>query len=145
MSTEGMKGRPRLVLALGGHGSTDRLAAEGDETTYLLTRDHTTIGSAADQHISLNGLQPEHAVVDWWPEGDEFVFRPLAATDTNTVNGKPIVTGLHHGDRVQVAGWELVFQRDEEQDHIRVESRREGGQYAGGGLHRPGGHENEVG
>jgi hypothetical protein len=141
----GMRGNPRLVLAVGGQVLIDPSDDSAAETSYLLKAVHTTIGSGPDEHIVLDGLQPQHAVVDWLAVEDEFVFRSLVDDGSATVDGKPQATGLHHGDRVQVGPHTLIFQRDEDADHIRVDTSREGGGYTGTGRHRPGGHEGELG
>jgi hypothetical protein len=60
------------------------------------------------------------------------------------MNGAITATGLHHGDRVELGGWTLVFQRDEDADHVRRNRTRQGGEYAGGGISEPGGHSTET-
>ncbi|HTW20164.1 MAG TPA: FHA domain-containing protein [Mycobacteriales bacterium] len=136
-------GRPRLVVATGGHASAGSPAARGEEVAYLLTGKRVTIGSAADQDISLHGLAPQHAVVEWLSDGDEYVFHALRADGSALMNSQIRETGLHHGDRIELGEWTLVFQRDEHADHIRRGRARQGGQYAGGGITSSGGHLSE--
>jgi hypothetical protein len=144
MSEQGMAGRPRFVLAAAGHAPVDSAPERGESVEFLLEHEQTTIGSAPDQDIVLGDLAPEHAVIDWVENGDEFVFRSLTGDATATIDGKPIINGRHHGDRLDVGPHVLVFQRDEAANHVRVEGARQGGEYAGGGRHQPGGHEAEL-
>lgn len=138
-------GRPRFVVVpQGGRASADGPEALGYEIEFPLAPGTTTIGSAPDQDIVLEDIAPQHAVVEWWPEGDEFVFSPVAPNGSATVDGNIASHGLHHGDRVQLGAWTLVFQRDEEADHVRVGRARQGGQYAGGGISEAGGHSTET-
>jgi hypothetical protein len=138
-------GRPRLVVVPdGGHASVDGIEAHGYEAEFPLELGRTTIGSAPDQDIVLEDIAPAHAVVEWSREGDEFVFVPATADGSATVDGNIASHGLHHGDRLQVGAWTLVFQRDEDSDHIRRDRARQGGQYAGGGVSEAGGHSTET-
>jgi hypothetical protein len=144
MSEQEADGRPRLVIApAGGHATAGSAAAAGEETEFFLGA-RTTIGGASENDVVLAGLAAEHAVIEWLADGDEFVFRPVVADGTATVDGATTVTGLHHGDRLQLADWVLVFQRDEDADHVRSEGSREGGDYAGGGITSAGGHTTEA-
>jgi hypothetical protein len=145
MAEQGMAGNPRLVVAAGGHGLVGSSFERGEEVAYPLESAHTVIGGEPGQQIFLDGLEAEHAVVDWIADGDEFVFRPLVSDDSATIDDKPIMTGLHNGDRIELGAWKLVFQRDEPADHTRKAGARQGGDYAGGGRHRAGGHEAELG
>jgi hypothetical protein len=138
-------GRPRLVVVpAGGHATADGPEALGYEVEFALEPRRTTIGSSSDQDIALDGLSPQHAVVDWWEAGDEFVFEPLATDGSATIDGAVTTTGLHHGDRLQLGNWTLVFQRDEGADHVRRNRARQGGDYAGGGVTEAGGHTTET-
>jgi hypothetical protein len=141
---EPQSGRPRLaVVPATGTALKDEPEAFGYEPEFPLSGERTTIGSAADQDIVLDGLAPQHAVIQWLPEGDEYVFRPLVGDGAATVDGAVAVTGLHHGDRLDLGSWILVFQRDEASVHVRRERARQGGQYAGGGVTQAGGHSTE--
>jgi hypothetical protein len=139
-------GRPRLTVApSGGHARADGPEALGYEVEFPLLDTHASIGSAEGQDIRLDGLAPEHAVIEWLPDGDEYIFRPLRADGTARVDGNITVTGLHHGDRINLGRWTLIFQRDEYADHVRHGRARQGGQYTGGGVTSAGGHEPEHG
>jgi hypothetical protein len=138
-------GRPRLVVVPeGGHATVDGPEALGYEIEFPLELGRTTIGSGSDQDIVLEGIAPAHAVIEWMRDGDEFVFAPATADGSATVNGAITLIGLHHGDRLQVGRWTLVFQRDEEADHVRTGRARQGGEYAGGGITEAGGHLSET-
>jgi hypothetical protein len=138
-------GRPRLVVVPeGGRASADGPEALGYEVEYALGARRTTIGSGADQDIVLEGLSSEHAVIEWLAEGDEFVFTPLTQDGSATVDGGVATTGIHHGDRLQLGAWTLVFQRDEDADHVRSGRARQGGEHAGDTRHLPGGYSTET-
>lgn len=138
-------GRPRLVVVpSGGHAPAGGIEAQGYQAEFGLQLGTTTIGSGPEQDIVLEGLDPAHAIVQWWEEGDEFVLQPLSADGSTTMNGAITAAGLHHGDRVELGGWTLVFQRDEDADHVRRNRTRQGGEYAGGGISEPGGHSTET-
>jgi hypothetical protein len=138
-------GRPRLVVVpSGGHASADGPEALGYEIEFPLDAGRTTIGSNADQDIVLDGLSPEHAVIDWLADGDEFVFAPVVRDGSATVDGGITTTGIHHGDRLQLGTWTLVFQRDEDADHVRAGRARRGGEHAGDTRNLPGGYSTET-
>ncbi len=138
-------GRPRLVVVPeGGHATVDGPEALGYEIEFPLGMGATTIGSGSDQDIVLEGIAPAHAVVEWRAGDDEFVFAPTTADGSATVNGAISLTGLHHGDRLQLGRWTLVFQRDEKSDHVRTGRARQGGQHAGDTRAAPGGHSTET-
>jgi hypothetical protein len=128
----------------GGRASTEGPEAFGYEAEFPLEAARTTIGSGADQDIVLEGLSPEHAVIEWIAQGDEFVFAPLVSDGSATVDGAVTTTGIHHGDRLQLGSWTLVFQRDEDADHIRTGRARIGGQHAGDPRGQPGGYSTET-
>jgi hypothetical protein len=132
------------VVPAGGRAIVDGPEALGYEIEFPLGARRTTIGSDSDQDIALDGLAPAHAVIDWWADGDEFVFEPVAADGSATVDGAVRKTGLHHGDRLQLGDWTLVFQREEDLDHVRQAGARQGGDYAGGGVTESGGHTTET-
>jgi hypothetical protein len=116
----------------------------GYEVEFALQGDRTTLGSGPDQDIVLEGISPAHAVIEWLPDGDEFVFAPVSADGSATVNGAIATTGVHHGDRLQLGSWTLVFQRDEPTDHVRAGRARSGGQHAGDTRSVPGGYSTET-
>jgi hypothetical protein len=140
------RGHPRLVIVPeGGHATSDSPAALGYEAEFPLNAGRTTIGSGTGQDIVLDGLAAEHAVIDWIADGDEYVFEPLTSDGSATVDGGIATTGIHHGDRLQLGRWTLIFQRDEAADHIRLGKRaRQGGEHAGDTRRRPGGYSTET-
>lgn len=144
--TDSAEGHPRLVVApKGGHVSTDSPEAHGVELVFDVRIGRTTIGADENQDITLEGLDPKHAVIEWWPEGDEFVFTPVTRTRQASVNGEIATTGLHHGDRLQLGDWTLIFQRDEAADHIRSGRMRSGGEAGESKWTKFGGHTTEIG
>lgn len=127
----------------GGHASSDSPEALGYEVEFALEPGRTTIGSGDDQDVVLEGIAPAHAVIEWLEDGDEFVFAPIPHDGSATVNGAITTMGIHHGDQLQLGRWTLVFQRDEDFDHVRKDRARQGGQHAGDTTHSPGGHSTE--
>ncbi len=137
-------GHPRLALVPNsGSAVADDPEAFGYEAEYVLGQ-RTTIGSDASQDIVLDGLAAEHAVIEWLPEGDEYVFHPVVTDGAATIDGAIATTGIHHGDRLQLGAWTLIFQRDEGSDHVRRARSRHGGKHAGDTRTRPGGHHTET-
>lgn len=138
-------GHPRLVLSSGGHAEADSQVAEGHPREYLLTADVVTIGSDPASDICLSGLEPTHAEIRYVAADDEFVVvSHVPDLGARLDGGVANDAGIHHGDRLRFAGWELVFQRDESADHVRKgEQAREGGEYRGGGITSAGGESTE--
>lgn len=126
-------GSPRLVQAAGGQAVMGSDAAEGVQHGYPLDKDSVTLGSGDTQDIRLAGLESAHGEVLREPDGDEFVYVHVGRSGTSQVNGAVVTrAALHHGDRLTLGDWTLVFQRDEFADHGRPDAGRQGGDFAGG-------------
>jgi hypothetical protein len=75
---------------------------------------------------------------------DEFVYHHLSRSGHSHVNGVVVTdAGLHHGDRLSVGDWTLIYQRDEFADHGRFDGGRQGGEASGTRLAGSGGQESE--
>ncbi len=126
-------GNPRLVIATGGHAPMGSPEAAGIQREFALEADVVTIGSADTQDVQLSGLEPEHGVIRRDEAGDEWVYSDAHPSTASRVDGVLAQgAGLHHGDRLELGGVTLVFQRDEAADHGRPDGGREGGGFAGG-------------
>ena len=139
-------GHPRLVRASGGKVVAGSPEAEGREVSYLLTRAVTTLGSDHSRNIQLTGIEPEHGELRHHADTDEFVYTHVSTTGASQVNGAIVTSAdLHHGDRLTVGPWTLIFQRDAHADHIRPDGGRQGGEPSGPRAAGFGGHESEPG
>jgi hypothetical protein len=137
-------GHPRLVRASLGHAAIGSPEADGIECSYPLSVDVTSLGSAPDADIVLSGIDAVHAEVRHEAGGDEFVYHHLSRTAESRVNGVVVNdAGLHHGDRVSIGEWTLIFQRDEFADHGRFDAGRQGGEASGTRVAGTGGQESE--
>jgi hypothetical protein len=139
-------GHPRLVVAAGGHAAAGSREAAGVQQEFALVGDLVTIGSADTQDVRVPGLEPEHGVIRRERDLDEWVYSDVHVSATNRVDGALTDrAGLHHGDRLELGGVTLVFQRDEAADHGRPGGGRQGGEFAGGGSAGGGGEATEPG
>jgi hypothetical protein len=137
-------GNPRLVRATEGRAVAGSPEAEGREQSYPLRLAVTTIGSADGQEVQLDGVGAAHGEVRRDAGDDEFVYRHLDAEGVSYLDGAAVTeAGLHHGDRLTVGPWTLIFQRDEYADHGRFEGGREGGDASGPKAAGSGGQESE--
>jgi hypothetical protein len=137
-------GRPRLVLATGGHATLGSPEAAGIQQEFSLDKDVLTVGSAETQDVRIAGLEPEHGVIRRDEAGDDWVYSDVGPSAANRVDGVPAEqAGLHHGDRLELGAVTLVFQRDEAADHGRPDGGRQGGEFAGGGSAGGGGDASE--
>jgi hypothetical protein len=128
-------GNPRLVVATAGHAAVGSPEAAGIQQWFALVGDIVTIGSAETQDVRFPGLEPEHGVIRRDPAADEWVYDDVHPAVGSRVDGVLAQgAGLHHGDRIELGGVTLVFQRDEAADHGRPDGGREGGDFAGGGT-----------
>ncbi len=88
----------------------------------------TTLGSAADCDVVLDGLAPYHAEVRHDSE-DEFVVVRLGAPGSVRVNGEPVAARiLRTGSRLDLGPWTLTYYREEYADHGRPYGGRLGGE-----------------
>ena len=122
-------GSPRFII--GGARADERSGVAVEHV--LLTHELTTIGSASDAAIGLDGLEPVHATVHH-TIADEYVLVLHGPAETS---GNPSVVfeggpayALRHGFELRIGSWTLVFQRDEYADHGRPFGGREGGEFS---------------
>jgi hypothetical protein len=98
---------------------------------FLLPMTTSVLGGAPSQDIHLAGLAPAVAAIMHRPR-DEFVYVGLDPACRGTFNGVPVDrAALHHGDRLTLGTWTLIFQRDEFADHGRYDGGRQGGEFSG--------------
>lgn len=121
------EGNPVLVLAMGEHDWSGQ-----PQPVFPLRRQRTTIGSAPDADVRLDGLAPVHAEVRH-DDRDDYVLTllapglaPMSTGDTPTDLPAPQV--LHTGATVRLGSWALTFQRAEAADHGRPAGGRSGGE-----------------
>ena len=103
-------GNPRLIFAAGGEISTREPQRE-----FPLDADVTTIGSAEDATLRLDGLEPRHAEIRH-DVNDEYVYvrTGSAAAAGGAVHGSPIGTAvLRTGTRIELGPWTVSFYREE--------------------------------
>jgi hypothetical protein len=137
-------GHPRLVRATHGHATAGSPEAEGMDHSHPLRVDVTSLGSALSCDIVLAGLDGHHGEIRRDQTGDEFVYHHLSRQGESRINGVVVSSaGLHHGDRLAVGEWTLIYQRDEFADHGRFDGGRQGGEASGTRLAGAGGQESE--
>jgi len=104
----------------------------GSPSSYPLTEEVVTIGSASDRGIVVPGLAPHHAEIRH-DDRDEYVV--VAGDGPVRVNGAPVLRALlRTGSRLQLGDLTLVFAREEFADHGRPYGGRVGGEW---GHQRP--------
>lgn len=116
-------GNPRLLIT---NTETD------ERSTYDITTDTTTIGSAADNSVTLAGTDPLHATVDH-DERDEYLVTlhgagELSANPASQGDGSENRQTLRSGAHFTAGPWRFVYMRDEFADHGRPYGGREGGE-----------------
>jgi hypothetical protein len=137
-------GHPRLVRATHGHAAVGSPEAEGIDHSYPLSVDVTSLGSTPSCDIVLAGIDGRHGEVRREETGDEFVYHHLSGQGESRVNGVVVsYAALHHGDRLSVGEWTLIYQRDEFADHGRFDGGRQGGEASGTRRAGSGGQESE--
>jgi hypothetical protein len=90
-----------------------RVLAGAKQHEVALTRDVLLIGRASDAAIRLDdtGVSRRHAEIR--REGDDVVLVDLGSTNGTTVNGRTVErVRLSPGDRIELGGSVLVFERD---------------------------------
>jgi aryl-alcohol dehydrogenase-like predicted oxidoreductase len=114
---------PRLIFAWSAwpqEGEVRRVA--------YLQSPRTTIGSAPECDIQVDGLQELHAVIDR-TAGDEYVLTHVAAEGTSLVAGVPAAGSLlRTGAAVALDDIRLTYFREEYADHGRPFGGRIGGE-----------------
>lgn len=93
---------------------------------FPLDKDEVTIGSGADQDIQLPGADPHHLTI-YHDERDEYRVRAIGVVGGGSA-AEPEDRALRTGARIEVAGWQLTFQREEYADHGRPYGGRQGGE-----------------
>lgn len=102
---------------------------------FPLIREITTIGSAPDNDIVLEGLLPHHARISHTAT-DEYVLDSLEDTETSSAGEEsptddaPTGARLRHGGIFVIRGYGFSFQRSEYADHGRPFGGREGGEFS---------------
>ncbi|MDT0158294.1 hypothetical protein Q9R19_11710 [Microbacterium sp. ARD32] len=112
-----------------GSGAPHLLVSKEDvREVFPLTADETRIGSAAGSELVLAGADPLHATVVH-DDRDEYVLTMHGEGEMNAwTEGEERSETLRTGARFTVAGWTLVFMREEYADHGRPYGGREGGE-----------------
>ena len=116
-------GHPRLYL------SDTRVPAMARQVlVFALLPGSTSIGSADDVDLHLDGVDPLQAVVERTAD-DEYELVVRGTTMHAYVNGRELPRQrLRTGARVEVGPWRLTYVRDEHADHGRPYGGRIGGE-----------------
>jgi hypothetical protein len=124
-------GHPRLVVATDGHVMPGSAEAQGVQREFVLDRDLITIGSADGQDVQVAGLEPQHGEIRRDAGDNDYIYYHVSESGFSRVDGSRVhASSLHHGDRLELGGVTLVFQRDEFADHGRLSGGgREGGAF----------------
>ena len=122
-------GRPRLIFVIGSENWHGQMPREFD-----LLPSVTTIGSAPNADLRLDGLRLQHAEIRH-DENDEYVLYPLGPVGgtirPGSVPGQPAAgTVLRTGARIEMGPWRMAFFREEYADHGRPFGGRAGGELA---------------
>jgi hypothetical protein len=116
-------GNPRLVFSW----SAWPQEGEAQRVAYL-TRPRTTLGSASDCDVQIDGLEELHAVIDRTAQ-DEYVLTHVAPAGTSTVAGVPARRSLlRTGAALMLGQTQLTYFREEYADHGRPFGGRIGGE-----------------
>lgn len=116
-------GMPRLIFA----SSPWPQAGHVSRVEYLI-EPRTTLGSALDCDVVIEGIEPLHAVIERTDE-DEYVLTHLAASGTSTVAGIPAQRSLlRTGSGISLGATDLTYFREEYADHGRPYGGRLGGE-----------------
>ncbi|WP_051191636.1 FHA domain-containing protein [Microbacterium luticocti] len=117
-------GHPHLILS-----------GPGDHREVPLDEDLVRIGSGADAHVRIDGLDPLHAEIHH-DVHDEYVLVLHGQAQTNhrpvplaSLDGKPGEV-LRTGARFVLGDWAFTFARDEYADHGLPYGGRQGGEGA---------------
>lgn len=116
-------GRPRLVFVVGSENWNGQMPREFDLLPTV-----TTIGSAQEASLQLQGLQPFHARIRH-DENDEYVLYPLGAVSGGSKKEEEGAGQvLRTGARIEMGPWRMAFFREEYADHGRPYGGRLGGE-----------------
>jgi hypothetical protein len=123
-------GRPRLLFSAECSarmaGGDDR--GQGLQYEFNLARGVTTIGSARDAYLRLQGIGARVAEIHR-DASDEYVFVPVGDAAASRLNGADAVEApLHTGDRLEFGDWVMSYFREEYADHGRPFGGRQGGE-----------------
>jgi hypothetical protein len=120
-------GRPRLIFCLG--GSTQ---SRDEPREFDLRAGITTIGSAPDSHLRLDGIDRRQAEIRR-DDDDNYVYVHLGGlARPSRINGALIdVTRLRTSHRIQIGWWTFSYYREEFADHGRPFGGRSGGSEEG--------------
>lgn len=122
------EGRPRLIFSVRGHGVLPDGATTLEQGEFLLHDGTTTVGSADDADLRLEGLDELQAEIVH-DEFDEYVFIQRSDREASTINGERMGRRpLQTGDRVELGPWMLSYFREEYADHGRPFGGRAGGE-----------------
>lgn len=119
-------GRPRLLFSVGS-GDWDRSRPR----EFDLLPDRTTIGSAPDADLRLEGVETHHAEIRH-NEDDEYVlysFAPTGGGRPNLPHSSDDARILRTGSRIEIGPWRFAYYREEFADHGRPFGGRQGGEY----------------
>lgn len=122
-------GRPRLIFVIGSENWHGQMPREFDLLPTV-----TTIGSAPNANLRLDGLRLQHAEIRH-DENDEYVLYPLGPVGgtirPGNIPGQPGGgTVLRTGARIEMGPWRMAFFREEYADHGRPFGGRAGGELA---------------
>jgi hypothetical protein len=118
-------GNPKLVFVVGSENWDGSPARE-----FALVAETTTIGSAPDSDLRLEGLDPLHAEIRH-DENDEYVLFAFGAALLSSDRESGDTPGGHElrtGSRVELGTWAMTFSREEFADHGRPFGGRQGGE-----------------
>ncbi len=118
-------GVPRLVFSSG-----DDIETVAPHRVFDLRAGVTSIGSASDADLRLEGLAERHAEVRRDDE-DEYIFVDLNEPSGSTVHGRPVGRAqLRTGALIVMGPWTVSFYREEFADHGRPHGGRQGGEFS---------------
>ena len=118
-------GKPRLIFA-----SSPWPHPEHMPRVEYLTKPRTTLGSAPNCDIVIEGLEPLQAVIERNDE-DEYLLTHLADAGNSTIAGVHAQRSrLRTSARISLSGTTLIYFREEYADHGRPYGGRQGGEFS---------------
>ncbi len=101
-------GHPRLIFAAQGE-----IATREPQREFALDHEITTIGSADNALLRLDGIDAQHSEVRH-DANDEYVWVRVGDITTATVHGRPAAHAvLRTGARIELGPWTVSFFREE--------------------------------